>query len=218
VLEVKRLRQAREWNQTELAYHAGLAPSVISQIENGKRDPSARTLRKLAEALNVEVGDLFPKAQSSSPEPSFDDVLDDERRAAWEAAVDEARRLREPGRARRMWRAVIDWRASKQRGEPDADRRKYLDEMGNLLQEAYGAYTTLGNAYIQAALTQGGSEASVPSYLREETQAANDFYVEMFGMVKSAGLTIHRGDEATAAKRAAEASSGGREHSVQEAG
>jgi transcriptional regulator with XRE-family HTH domain len=67
VLEVKRLRQEREWNQTELAYHAGLAPSVISQIENGKRDPSARTLRKLAEALGVEVGDLFPKAQSPLP-------------------------------------------------------------------------------------------------------------------------------------------------------
>jgi transcriptional regulator with XRE-family HTH domain len=67
VLEVKRLRQEREWNQTELAYHAGLAPSVISQIENGKRDPSARTLRKLADALKVEVGDLFPKAQVPLP-------------------------------------------------------------------------------------------------------------------------------------------------------
>lgn len=67
MLEVKRLRQEREWNQTELAYHAGLAPSVISQIENGKRDPSARTLRKLAEALGVEVGDLFPKAQAPLP-------------------------------------------------------------------------------------------------------------------------------------------------------
>jgi transcriptional regulator with XRE-family HTH domain len=67
VLEVKRLRQQREWNQTELAYHAGLAPSVISQIENGKRDPTARTLRKLARALDVEVGDLFPKGQTPLP-------------------------------------------------------------------------------------------------------------------------------------------------------
>jgi transcriptional regulator with XRE-family HTH domain len=61
VLEVKQLRLARKWNQTELAYHAGLAPSVISEIENGKRDPSARTLRKLAEAFGVDVADLFPK-------------------------------------------------------------------------------------------------------------------------------------------------------------
>jgi transcriptional regulator with XRE-family HTH domain len=77
VLEVKRLRQKREWNQTELAYHAGLAPSVISQIENGKRDPSARTLRKLADALGVEVGDLFPKAQAPLPLDSPGDVADD---------------------------------------------------------------------------------------------------------------------------------------------
>jgi len=70
VLEVRRLRLAREWNQTELAYHAGLAPSVISQIENGKRDPTARTLRKLAKALEVEVGDLFPKEQA--PLPNFE--------------------------------------------------------------------------------------------------------------------------------------------------
>lgn len=61
MLEVKQLRLARKWNQTELAYHAGLAPSVISEIENGKRDPSARTLRKLAEAFGVDVADLFPK-------------------------------------------------------------------------------------------------------------------------------------------------------------
>ena len=70
MLEVRRLRLAREWNQTELAYHAGLAPSVISQIENGKRDPTARTLRKLAKALEVEVGDLFPKEQA--PLPNFE--------------------------------------------------------------------------------------------------------------------------------------------------
>lgn len=62
--EVRQLRLARGWNQTELAFHAGLAPSVISQIENGKRDPSAGTLRKLASALGVEVADLFPKAEA----------------------------------------------------------------------------------------------------------------------------------------------------------
>jgi transcriptional regulator with XRE-family HTH domain len=65
--EVRRLRQAKGWNQTELAFHADLAPSVVSQIENGKRNPSARTLEKLATALDVEVGDLFPKAQAPLP-------------------------------------------------------------------------------------------------------------------------------------------------------
>ena len=216
MLELRRLRLAREWNQTELAYHAGLAPSVISQIENGKRDPTARTLRKLAKALEVEVGDLFPKAQAPLfREPPDHERPPEERRAVWEAAVDEARRLRETGWAQ-MWKARSEWHASKNRGEPHATRRKYLDEMGNLLQEAYGAYSALGNAYIKAALTQGGSEASVPSYLREETQAANDFYVEMFGLVRSAGLSIRTGADAAAAKRGADAQPEARPYSVEE--
>jgi transcriptional regulator with XRE-family HTH domain len=77
VQEVRRLRQERGWNQTELAFRSRLAPSVISQIENGKRDPSAGTLKKLAKALEVEVADLFPKAQSPLPfeeTPSLEDL------------------------------------------------------------------------------------------------------------------------------------------------
>lgn len=65
--EVRRLRQERGWNQTELAFRSRLAPSVISQIENGKRNPSAGTLKKLAKALEVEVADLFSKAQAPLP-------------------------------------------------------------------------------------------------------------------------------------------------------
>lgn len=75
--EVRRLRQERGWNQSELAFRSRLAPSVISQIENGKRDPSAGTLKKLAKALEVEVADLFPKAQSPLPfeeAPSLKDL------------------------------------------------------------------------------------------------------------------------------------------------
>jgi transcriptional regulator with XRE-family HTH domain len=41
--------------------------SGISQIETGARNPSAVTLWKIAGALGVEVGDLFPKAQSPLP-------------------------------------------------------------------------------------------------------------------------------------------------------
>src|SRR5918997_6538860 len=61
--EVRRLRQEKGWNQTELAFYAGLAPSVISEIETGKRNPSAGTLHKLAEALDVDVPDLFERTQ-----------------------------------------------------------------------------------------------------------------------------------------------------------
>jgi transcriptional regulator with XRE-family HTH domain len=87
--EVKRLRLEKGWSQNELAYHAKLAPSVISLIETGKRDPNASTLRKLANALEVRIPDLFEdsgtgKAGRRSPpsEPSFNDVLEGERQIA----------------------------------------------------------------------------------------------------------------------------------------
>ena len=86
--EVRRLRLEKGWSQNELAYHAKLAPSVISLIETGKRDPNATTLRKLANALEVRIPDLFEESGSgkggrrSSLEPSFNDVLEGEQRIA----------------------------------------------------------------------------------------------------------------------------------------
>jgi len=68
---IRRLRDEKGWNQTELGFRAGASPSIISLIENGKRNPSTATLAKIAEALEVEVVDLFPKGRRSSPEPSL---------------------------------------------------------------------------------------------------------------------------------------------------
>jgi transcriptional regulator with XRE-family HTH domain len=58
---IRRLRDEKGWNQTELGFRAGASPSIISLIENGKRNPSTATLAKIADALGVEVVDLFPK-------------------------------------------------------------------------------------------------------------------------------------------------------------
>ncbi len=56
-----RLRELREigaMTQEELGDAADVHEVTISDIERGKRKPSARTIRKLAKALNVEVRDL----------------------------------------------------------------------------------------------------------------------------------------------------------------
>src|SRR5829696_1585635 len=65
---IRRLRDEKGWNQTELGFHADTSPSIISLIENGKRNPSTATLAKIAGALGVEVVDLFPKAQPPLPD------------------------------------------------------------------------------------------------------------------------------------------------------
>ncbi len=62
--EIKRLREGLDWSQPQLAVRAGVAVSAVSQIENGRRSPNVGTLEKIADALGVEVVDLFPKAQA----------------------------------------------------------------------------------------------------------------------------------------------------------
>ena len=84
---LKRLRTDRNLSQARLAAKAGLDPSTVNQIERGVREASPATLRKLADALEIGLYELLeedsPKGERrSSLEPSFNDVLEDERRVA----------------------------------------------------------------------------------------------------------------------------------------
>lgn len=56
---VRRIRRERGLSQQELADKAGIGQDSISAIETGKHEPHPRTLRKLANALGVEVADFF---------------------------------------------------------------------------------------------------------------------------------------------------------------
>jgi len=61
--EIRRRREEMGLTGAQLAARAGMAPSAVSQIETGKRSPSSSSVMKLAQALGVEAGELFPKAQ-----------------------------------------------------------------------------------------------------------------------------------------------------------
>lgn len=56
---IKEHRLARKWSQEHLATLAGTTKGYISQIESGKRDPSAETLRSIAAALDKDVTDMI---------------------------------------------------------------------------------------------------------------------------------------------------------------
>ena len=63
---MERLREIREragYSQMELAEKSGVSQDAISAIELGKRKPQGRTLRKLANVLDVEVEDLYGEAK-----------------------------------------------------------------------------------------------------------------------------------------------------------
>jgi transcriptional regulator with XRE-family HTH domain len=76
----KRLRELREkagWTQQQLAMAAGLSLSLVTRIEQGAReDPRLSTLRALADALGIGVGELVdtlegrPRSAKSAAPPA----------------------------------------------------------------------------------------------------------------------------------------------------
>jgi transcriptional regulator with XRE-family HTH domain len=101
---LKALRMARAdagLTISELAERAGVSRDTISHAEKGRHGLQATTLHKIARALGKAPSELLaeeerlaPKEESrSSLEPSFNDVLEDERREAiYDVVMDAARR------------------------------------------------------------------------------------------------------------------------------
>ena len=59
--QIRQLREARSASQEEFAADAGLDRGYYGGVERGERNIAALNLIKIAIALGVEVGDLFPK-------------------------------------------------------------------------------------------------------------------------------------------------------------
>ncbi len=57
---IRSLRSARHLSQVGFAVHAGFAGAYYSALERGKINFSIANLIRIARALGVEVGDLFP--------------------------------------------------------------------------------------------------------------------------------------------------------------
>lgn len=56
---LKALRRERSLSQEALAAAAEVHQTYLSDLENGKRNPSIDILARLADALNVDVTELF---------------------------------------------------------------------------------------------------------------------------------------------------------------
>jgi len=58
--QIRRLREEKNLSQEEFAGLADLDRAYYGGIERGERNVAALNLVKIADALNVEVGELFP--------------------------------------------------------------------------------------------------------------------------------------------------------------
>ena len=165
---LRHARRARGLTLAELGERVGRAPSVLSLIENGRREPKLSLIEALASALSVPVGDLLSRQPPS-------------RRAQLEIALDEAQCdpvYRELGLPHlrvgaRVPSDVIEHLVAlhaelrKQRAKPtatpeearaaNADLRSMMRERGNYFpaieQEAASALAAVG--YTGGALSQG---------------------------------------------------------------
>ncbi|MFN9068031.1 MAG: helix-turn-helix domain-containing protein [Bdellovibrionales bacterium] len=53
------LRKLRQYTQLELAKKSTVSQSTIAQIESDRKDPSVKSLQKVAKALDVHIAVLF---------------------------------------------------------------------------------------------------------------------------------------------------------------
>jgi transcriptional regulator with XRE-family HTH domain len=59
--KIKEFRKARNFTIKELSERAECTPSLISQLEHGKTDPSISMLKRIADVLQVNIVDFFMK-------------------------------------------------------------------------------------------------------------------------------------------------------------
>lgn len=58
--KVQKVRKSRDISQEELASKLSMHRTYVGMIERGERNPTIRTLYKIAKALKVEAKDLLP--------------------------------------------------------------------------------------------------------------------------------------------------------------
>jgi transcriptional regulator with XRE-family HTH domain len=150
----------------ELAAKSGVARNTISRIERGVVEPQAATLHKLAEALGVSVADLVG--------------------GSWQDAFENSQRFRAAAKERLKERLSL-WKAARDEGASDGLRRRLLDEVGFILDEATEALRKL-----QENLSDGLNHMSEPgpNPYWEEVRKIDTLYRELLAMTEDAGLSV----------------------------
>lgn len=99
--QLRVLRERKELSQAKLAARVGMNPATIWRIETGQRSPTIEQLERLAEGLDADITDFFPKAQA----PLFPHEQAEESRRP-EAIIDELHEWRQTAAHVQEWARV----------------------------------------------------------------------------------------------------------------
>jgi transcriptional regulator with XRE-family HTH domain len=72
---LKQVREAKSLSQKEVATLLDMAQAQYSRIESGKTDPSFSTVAKIAQALGLDLSELFKADEIFSDTNSYDKTL-----------------------------------------------------------------------------------------------------------------------------------------------
>ena len=67
ISSIRKLRKIKNISQLELSIRANMSQSFLANLETGKKEPSAMTLIRIAEALEISPREFFPET-TTSPE------------------------------------------------------------------------------------------------------------------------------------------------------
>lgn len=56
---IQRIRREKELSQEEVAHRARIHQTYLSGVETGKRNPSILVVERIANALSVDISELF---------------------------------------------------------------------------------------------------------------------------------------------------------------
>jgi transcriptional regulator with XRE-family HTH domain len=157
---VKEIRRRKGWSQKDLAEESGVGQDTISGIESGRHEPRPSTLRKLADALDVEVADFFREPAV----PLIEAPKEAGRLSAIDVALDAARR-----------QIALEKQAMfSGQSEGELDQRHTNNAMQRLRGEEYGLDGNDAEALLDLALKEARLEeenATLRDRLQEREQA-----------------------------------------------
>jgi len=64
VNSIRIIRKQKKISQMELCLRANMSQGFLTNIETGKKEPSAMTLIRIADALEVSPRDFFPESKA----------------------------------------------------------------------------------------------------------------------------------------------------------